>query len=90
MDFRLPDLDGLECTKRLREIRKNTYQVPVVAMTGYVGIDDRARCIDAGFDDCLIKPFSSREFRLMVDKWVGKPQGRILNMVDPRQNESSG
>jgi CheY-like chemotaxis protein len=90
MDFRLPDLDGLQCTKRLREIRRSTFQVPVVAMTGYVGVDDAARCIDAGFDDCLIKPFSSREFRAMVDKWVGKNHGRLLNIVEPRSGEQSG
>lgn len=90
MDFQLPDLDGLECTKRLREIRRNTFQVPVVAMTGYVGMDDRERCINAGFDDCLIKPFSSREFKLMVDKWTGRAPGRILRMVEPRSSEQSG
>ena len=88
MDFRLPDLDGLKCTKRLREIRRNSVHVPVVAMTGYVGADDVSRCIQAGFDDCLIKPFSSREFRSMVDKWVGKGQGRLLNIVEPKKNES--
>jgi CheY-like chemotaxis protein len=88
MDFRLPDANGTECSLRIREMEKaENRKVPIVAMTGYVGINDRQRCVEAGFDDCLIKPFSSTEFRMMVEKWIGRDTGNLVIM--PRRADGS-
>lgn len=71
MDIGLPDLDGVQCAARLRKMENSEKKkIPMVAMTGYSGEQDRARFLKKGFDDLLIKPFSSTEFRLMVEKWT--------------------
>jgi CheY-like chemotaxis protein len=80
MDFRLPDSDGSECAARIRQIETNSRKVPIVAMTGYISIRDHEKCLAAGFDDCLIKPFSSKEFRAMVEKWIAPQQDNVLTM----------
>lgn len=89
MDLRLPDKEGSVCTKALRSIRlKNRKSIAVIAMTGYMGNDDRRKCIELGFDDLLTKPFSSKEFRDIVLKWAKKPvpryehQGNVFQFPD--------
>jgi CheY-like chemotaxis protein len=69
MDLRLPDGNGEECAAQLRRIR-GAKRVPIVAMTGYIDSDNKQHCTDMGLDDCLIKPFSAREFRDMVNHWT--------------------
>jgi CheY-like chemotaxis protein len=75
MDLRLPDIDGISCTQKLRQYIRDARHIPVIGMTGYVGPNDRQICLDAGLDDHLGKPFTAKEFRDMVLKWA-KPQNR--------------
>ncbi len=57
LDLGLPDLDGKEVLRRLREWT----QVPVLVLTVRDGEDDKIAALDAGADDYLTKPFSRRE-----------------------------
>ena len=57
LDLGLPDLDGLALLRRLREWSK----VPVLVLTVRDSEDDKIAALDAGADDYLTKPFSSRE-----------------------------
>jgi len=60
MDCDLPQLDGLEATRRVRawEQRAGTRPVRIVALTGKATPEDRAECLRAGMDDVFTKPFS--------------------------------
>ena len=75
LDCSMPDLDGFETVRRLREReRKNgVARTPVVAATANAFEDDRLRCLDAGMDDYLCKPFGAAELRGMLRKWAGEP-----------------
>jgi CheY-like chemotaxis protein len=78
MDLRLPDGNGEQCAAKLRQMQNGgPRKVPIVAMTGYIDVNDRQRCVEMGFDDCLIKPFSSKELRDMVSRWA-KPDYNVL------------
>jgi len=59
MDCQMPVMDGLEATRRIREREHRLGQapVPIVALTANVFATERQRCIDAGMDDYLGKPF---------------------------------
>ncbi len=55
MDVRMPEMDGLEATRRIRE-RTDLVQPWIVAMTASAFADDRDACMDAGMDDFVAKP----------------------------------
>lgn len=58
MDWRMPDMDGLEATRRLRagEAGEAARQLPVVGLTANAYAEDRAACLEAGMDEVLVKP----------------------------------
>ncbi|MCK5099580.1 MAG: EAL domain-containing protein, partial [Desulfobacteraceae bacterium] len=56
MDLQMPKLDGYEATKKIRASEKNS-RVPIIAMTAYDMEGVRDRCLSAGMDDFIAKPF---------------------------------
>ena len=63
LDVGLPDIDGFEVLRRLRERRS---KANVLVLTARDAVDDRVRGLDLGADDYLTKPFSVREFEARV------------------------
>ena len=61
MDIRLPDLDGAEALRRLKQDAR-TATIPVVALTSFAMKGDREWFLAAGFDGYVEKPISVREF----------------------------
>ncbi|MCK6451711.1 MAG: response regulator transcription factor [Alphaproteobacteria bacterium] len=58
LDLMLPDGDGIELLKRLRERRDRT---PIIAVTARDGVDDRVAGLNLGADDYVVKPFATEE-----------------------------
>ncbi len=63
LDLNLPRLDGLSVLKEVRQVKAN---LPVLVLTGRSRIPERVEALDAGADDCLIKPFSFSELSARV------------------------
>ncbi len=61
MDLQMPEMDGLEATRRIRDEFASDAQPYIVAMTASVTVQDRARCLSAGMDDYIGKPFRVEE-----------------------------
>ena len=70
MDCQMPEMDGFEATRllRLRE-RGNERRRPVVALTAHAMQGDRDKCLGAGMDDYLTKPFTFEQLALAVGRW---------------------
>ncbi len=69
MDVQMPELDGLETTRRIRhkEAAEGLPRLPIVAMTAHALKGDRERCLEAGMDDYISKPIHTPDLvRMMV------------------------
>ena len=69
VDLQMPGLDGLMVTERVRRM-KSAEALPIVAMTASVTAEDRARCLAAGMNDHMAKPFEPEHLWAMLLRWI--------------------
>lgn len=71
MDMRMPRLDGLEATRRIREL-PDRRKTPIIAMTANAFAEDKARCLAAGMNDFLTKPFDPDALLWKLLDWLDR------------------
>ena len=75
MDVQMPEMDGLEATRAIREKEKTTGRhLPIVAMTAHAMKGDRERCLDAGMDDYLTKPIRTSELMEILKRYMARSE----------------
>lgn len=79
LDLGLPDLDGLEVTKRLREWTAT----PIIVISAREQEQDKVKALDAGADDYLTKPFSAGELMARIRVALRHTAGRDAGREDP-------
>ncbi len=72
MDWQMPDMDGLEVTRRLRAgaAGRHGKVVPIVALTANAFVEDRSACLAAGMNDFLTKPVLAASLEATVVRWT--------------------
>jgi two-component system cell cycle response regulator DivK len=70
MDIQLPDISGMEATRRLKS-DEATRAIPVIAVTAFAMSGDERRIRDSGCDAYVSKPIMLQEFLAIVEKFVG-------------------
>ncbi len=71
MDIRMPEMDGLEATRKIRTTNKD---IPIIAQTAYAQISDRKIALESGCTDYLSKPVSPVELTKLLTKYLRTPK----------------
>jgi CheY-like chemotaxis protein len=75
MDVQMPEMDGFEATRVIREKEAITHQhIPILAMTAHAMKGDRERCLAAGMDGYIAKPISPAELFTEIDRFSRRPE----------------
>jgi len=70
LDCQLPDLDGFEATRMIRQCESSGKHVPIIAITASAMIGDKEKCLNAGMDDYLSKPYTLDGLRRALGRWL--------------------
>jgi two-component system, sensor histidine kinase and response regulator len=92
MDVHMPDMDGLEATRRLRQKEKaepSGHRQAVVAMTALVMKGDRERCTEAGMDGYLAKPIRPQELDEVLDTYLARNRQDVSVPTSSRLTEAA-
>ncbi|MGI6372677.1 MAG: response regulator [Caldicoprobacterales bacterium] len=82
MDVQMPEMSGLEATRRIREMERVTgKRIPILAMTAYAMKGDREKCIDAGMDGYMSKPLNPAVLYDTVDKFLKSKSAANLSWL---------
>jgi len=79
MDCQMPEMDGYEATRKIRELEKEKHlpRTPIIAMTAHAMQGDRERCLEAGMDNYVSKPVDTDELRNALMKAIPEPEEQI-------------
>jgi len=78
MDMALPEMDGWDATKLIRE-DPETAHIPMVALSAYTLPKERKRALEAGVDAYLSKPFDANQFIRLVESTLENSKGRMMS-----------
>jgi two-component system cell cycle response regulator CtrA len=78
LDLMLPDIDGVEVIKKLRN---NDVRTPVVVLSGLSECKDKVSCLDIGADDYITKPFEGKELVSRIQAVVRRSKGHADSLI---------
>ncbi|TGL18210.1 response regulator [Leptospira levettii] len=70
LDVQMPDLDGIQVTKQIRQNQMLTKQPIIIALTANVMEEEKEKCLAAGMDDFMTKPLLMQDLVFMIKKWA--------------------
>lgn len=98
MDCEMPQLNGIEATRLIREIEagraaqhpdKAKRHTPVIAVTAHSPDEARDKCLAAGMDDFISKPLTRGKLTAMLRQWIGECDGASTEEAGPKSGTSS-
>lgn len=86
MDCQMPVMDGFQATQKIRELEAQSAELmhtPIIALTANAQFSDREKCIQAGMDDYLSKPFQLEQMASVIAHWFKKSSTQTPNQALP-------
>lgn len=87
MDMRMPVISGAEATKIIRQELNS--KVPIIALTANAITGEYEKCISAGMNDYLTKPFEEEKLIEVIAKWLGLQYSDSTNKQKEESNEEA-
>jgi PAS domain S-box-containing protein len=72
MDVEMEGMDGIETTKRIRDLDSKYSNIPIIAVTARSSMKDREKCLAVGMDDYISKPINMQIMKLTIDKLLSE------------------
>ncbi|MEQ8189091.1 MAG: response regulator [Candidatus Eremiobacterota bacterium] len=76
MDVQMPEMDGFETTRFIRQSQSSHERIPIIAMTAHAMKGDRELCIESGMDDYISKPIQMQTLIDIIEKHLAANTGR--------------
>jgi signal transduction histidine kinase/CheY-like chemotaxis protein/HPt (histidine-containing phosphotransfer) domain-containing protein len=89
MDLQMPVMDGLTATRAIR-MRGDCAELPIIAMTAHTMAHERQKCIAAGMNDHIGKPFNEAGFFRVLAKWIPRSKQQLQAAIVPRPISNNG
>ena len=70
MDCEMPGMSGYEITQNIRRTEDAMSRLPIIALTAHATLGARERCLEAGMDDYLAKPFRKADLQRVLERWL--------------------
>jgi PAS domain S-box-containing protein len=87
MDCQMPVMDGYAATRRIRARERATGgHVPIVALTANALAAERRKCLNAGMDDHIAKPFDRKDLVTALERWLGQAAPAAATPPVPQQD----
>lgn len=83
MDMQMPEMGGIEATRKIREMEQSGKRIPIIAMTANAMQGDKERCLEVGMDHYLSKPIKSDLLRALLDQ-IFQNVAETLPAVEPK------
>ena len=77
MDISMPGMDGYETTRQLRQGKSANRKLPIIALTAHSIAGERARCLQAGMNDYVTKPFELEDLKAVIQQNLLNAQKNI-------------
>ena len=71
MDLQMPEMDGYEATQKIRMSNHARRDIPIIALSAHIFKEDHDRCVEAGINDFVSKPFTPTELFVKIFKNLG-------------------
>jgi CheY-like chemotaxis protein len=82
MDYRMPIMDGIECTRRIRSSDEDNKTIPIVALTANTDYASREMFRQNGFSDFLPKPIEMEKLNATIEKWIPQSKKKKIDEAD--------
>ena len=73
MDMYMPEMDGLEATRKIVHSQFPTHRPKIIALTADSMSEDKIKCLEAGMDDYITKPVRIEEILSILNRWAPVP-----------------
>ena len=70
MDYRMPEVDGYLCSRKIRAMKEYGNNIPIIAVTAHVTLESKLMALDAGLDDFIPKPFTLSQLKEKIEQWL--------------------